>query len=159
MTVLSDTWCTPRELAEVLGQFDLDPASNARSHVRAWRSFALERGEDGLVGEWDRDDAVWINPPYSDVAPWVRRVAEHPGPWAMLVKLDPTTRWWAAAMATGCSWAPFRRRLAFEWMDDSKPRSQVANFPSALLWRRWVPPAALSSWIWPAVLPALRGDV
>lgn len=60
-------WYTPQEhierAREVLGDFDLDPATSelANEAVRAARIFTIE--DDGLTKEWG--GRVWMNPPYS----------------------------------------------------------------------------------------------
>lgn len=60
-------WYTPASILDaardVLGAFDLDPASNAeaQSSVQATRYFTKE--DDGLRHEWP--GRVWLNPPYA----------------------------------------------------------------------------------------------
>jgi hypothetical protein len=60
-------WFTPSEYIElartVLGEIDLDPASNAKAQevVRAKRYFTRE--DSGLNKEWT--GRVWLNPPYA----------------------------------------------------------------------------------------------
>lgn len=139
----SDDWCTSAELAGVLGTFDLDPCGNARSHIRSLHRYGLDLDLDGLVEPWS--GSVFCNPPYSDVRPWADRLKAHPGPWAALVKLDPTTKWWRegffGAPAHRPTWAAFSRRIKFERPD--KP-PLTANFPSALIWNNgWTPPDEL----------------
>lgn len=140
----SDEWCTSKEDADALGEFDLDPCSNSRSHIRARHTYDLRaRGEDGLKRPWS--GSLFWNGPYSNVLPWSERLAEYTWPWVALVKLDPTTRWWSTLMS-GCSdWAPFNARRKFERPD--KPRI-TANFPSALVWSRWKPTAAIKPLLW-----------
>src|SRR6266566_9519064 len=64
----SDEWFTPPNVLavarDVLGQFDLDPAScpEAQRNVQAVRYFSI--ADDGLKHEWR--GRVWMNPPYSD---------------------------------------------------------------------------------------------
>jgi hypothetical protein len=140
----TDGWCTPAWLAEVLGPFDLDPCSNARSHIRACERRARERGEDGLAERWGRR-VVFVNPPYSSVLPWASKLADHDGPWVALLKLDPTTRWWATLMSAAPTVAPFRGRIKFE---SGVGRDMTANFPSVLVWSAWRPPAALIPHLW-----------
>lgn len=138
----SDAQCTPRDLAIELGEFDCDPCSNPRSHVRARVSYQLERGEDGLALPWT--GAVWCNPPYSDPLPWSERLRAHRAPWCALVKLDPTTEWWRQLMVACDAWAPFRDRLRYE-----RPGNcGVANFPSALIWCAWTPPERVRARLW-----------
>lgn len=42
------SYCTPKYVADALGPLDLDPFSNARSHVRATLACWLERGDNGF---------------------------------------------------------------------------------------------------------------
>ena len=63
-------WYTPPEWIElarnVMGAFDLDPASSemAQRRIRAGKYFAID--DDGLNQEWS--GRVWLNPPYSQPA-------------------------------------------------------------------------------------------
>jgi DNA N-6-adenine-methyltransferase (Dam) len=139
---LSDKWCTPAWVADALGPFDLDPCSNLRSKIISGQTYQLERGEDGLALPWT--GSVYCNPPYSAVTPWARKLAAHDAPWCALVKLDPSTKWWAILMASGARHAGFRSRLKFE----QPGKSLTANFASALVWRNWTPPAALAEELW-----------
>lgn len=88
----SDSYITPRELTEPLGQFNLDPC---RFCFQPWQharhSYDLALGEDGLVLPWF--GRVWLNGPYSDLTPWMRRLARY-GRGTALVNVCPTTRWW-----------------------------------------------------------------
>ncbi len=136
----TDNWNTPAWLAEALGPFDLDPCSNASSHVLTERSCALP--DDGLALDW-RNRSVYLNWPYSNPLPWARKVAAHVGPWCVLAKLDPSTRWWAALMEACPTVAPFRKRIKFEG-----DKAMTANFPSVLVWSAWRPPAALVPHLW-----------
>lgn len=143
----SDEWCTNAELARLLGPFDLDPCSNERSHiqaaVRCWIGGPADLG-DGLALDWERR-STFCNPPYSDVMPWARKLAAHDGPWCALLKLDPSTKWWAELMRAMPTVAPFRKRLKFERPD--KP-PLTANFPSVLVYSAWRPSAELAARLW-----------
>lgn len=144
----SDSWCTPRWLADALGPFDLDPCSNERSHIQAALScMGLGDPDDGLLVPWR--GSVFCNPPYSDVGPWAVKLAAHDGPWVALVKLDPSTRWWATIMMATPTIAPFRKRIKFEG-----DRAMTANFPSVLIYSAWRPSAALRPHLW---LPTYGG--
>lgn len=138
----TDEWCTPKWLADILGPFDLDPCSNQGSHIQAGRCFnSLDH--DGLMEPWPQWASIFCNPPYSNVSPWAARLAAHPGKWTALVKLDPTTRWWATLMGSKPNIAPFRRRLRFEGTN-----TMTANFASVLVYKRWTPPEALREHLW-----------
>ena len=71
----SDDYLTPRWVFDTLGlTFDLDVASPPwETHVPAKRKFT--KADDGLGQPWE--GRVWMNPPYSDVTPWVRRFIGH----------------------------------------------------------------------------------
>ncbi len=138
---MSDCWNTPRWLADALGPFALDPSSNPTSHVKAERTYQVEHNEDGLILPWV--GSVFLNPPYSKPLPWCLRLRDHDGPWCALVKLDPTTKSWAALMEASPTVAPFRKRLKFEG-----EQSMTANFPSALVYSAWRPSAALVPHLW-----------
>jgi hypothetical protein len=77
-----DGWATPKWLLEVMfprgGYFDPCPLD----------------GSHGLEIDWPQDRVVFINPPFSDPLPWVRRAVEHRGEVVLLLPIDPTTKWW-----------------------------------------------------------------
>lgn len=110
-----DQWCTPLWIARAVGAWDLDPCSNDRSHITARRAFRLDRGQDGLslARYVKRSSRVWVNPPYSDVTPWVLGYGHTR--FCFLVKFDPSTRWCRELIArTTLILFPRRRRVAFE---------------------------------------------
>lgn len=63
-----DEWCTPadviEDVREVLGQIQLDPASNefAQKRVKAKRYYTI--ADDGLTKQW-KAKTLFMNPPYS----------------------------------------------------------------------------------------------
>jgi hypothetical protein len=71
----TDIVLTPPDLFEVLAiDFDLDVAAAVDGDfVPASRRLTIV--EDGLVSPWQ--GRVWMNPPYSEPAPWVRRFIDH----------------------------------------------------------------------------------
>jgi hypothetical protein len=137
--VSTDEWCTPKWLADALGPFDVDPCSNATSHIQATTKLTI--ADDGLRSPWN--GSAFVNGPYSNPLPWCLRLAEHMGPWCALWKLDPTTKWWGALMQANPTVAPFRKRLKFEG-----EQSMTANFPSVLVWNRWKPSRELAAHLW-----------
>lgn len=69
-----DTWLTPRWILDRLGAFDMDPcAADAQPQWVAPASF--RKNEDGLVQPWR--GRVFMNPPFSNTAPWLRKHSEH----------------------------------------------------------------------------------
>lgn len=145
-TLTSCDWCTPEWLCTLLGVFGLDPCSNARTHVQARLYCRLDavdaRLRDGLTLDWD-ERSVFCNPPFSSVQPWATKLANHDAPWCALVKLDPSTRWFATLMSANPTVAPFKKRLKFEG-----DKAMTANFPCALVYKRWAPSDELAQHLW-----------
>jgi hypothetical protein len=134
-----DTWCTPKWITDAIGDFDLDPCANERSHVRAAREFRFdERGEDGLcmASKVDATDRVFINPPYSDVTPWIDAYAHTR--FCFLLKFDPSTEWFALLMThTKLVLFPRGTRVQFEAPEGVPADKAKANqFPHALFYAR-----------------------
>ena len=91
---MSDDWDTPKWLLELIfdGQEYYDPCPR--------------KGTGGLDAIWPERKPVFINPPFSDPLPWVRKAAAHDGEVVMLLPLDPTTKWWTYSKwfrRIGCS--------------------------------------------------------
>lgn len=130
-----DTWCTPREIADVLGTFGLDPCSNERSHISSVRRFLLERDEDGLklAAGVPATERVFINPPYSDVPPWV--AAYKHTRFCFLLKFDTSTKWFAELIAaTELVLFPKGTRIEFEAPPGVESSSN--QFPHGLFFAR-----------------------
>lgn len=88
----SDDYYTPAWVFERMGlTFDLDVASppGGIPWIPTRRYFTM--ADDGLAQSWE--GRVWMNPPYSDSSPWVRRFLSHRNG----VCLVPHSRsaWWA----------------------------------------------------------------
>ncbi len=84
-----DHWCTPRHVAFLIGKVDTDPCSNEHSMINAAQSYRAE--DDGLSKSWT--GRLYVNPPYSDPAPWVNRWIIHSGPKALLTEASVGTSW------------------------------------------------------------------
>ncbi len=144
-----DSWCTPKWLAELIGEVKLDPSSNYRSVIRAKWHCDLASGDDGLWGETGRGmfvceggsrvtsvgavDPVFINPPYSrgQVLRWVKHYRHTR--FIFLLRWDPSTEWFAE-LYPHCThvWFP-DRRINFEPPPGVKSSSNP--FPHALYLR------------------------
>jgi phage N-6-adenine-methyltransferase len=76
-----DEWLTPPWIIELLGPFDLDPCAPVR---RPWSTAAVHYTieDNGLWREWQ--GLVWLNPPYSNLLPFLRRMVEHDNGIALL---------------------------------------------------------------------------
>lgn len=93
----TDEWLTPPHLLQAFRDvghvFDLDPCYPVEgipwAHLAPERTFTRET--DGLHEDWL--GSVWLNPPYSEVEPWMERLAKH-GAGVALVFARCETRWW-----------------------------------------------------------------
>ncbi len=99
-------WFTPTEILdaarEVLGQIDLDPASDdvAQDQVMAARYFTAE--DNGLEREWN--GRIWLNPPYAQplIAQFISKLIEERNAdrvtaVIMLTNNSTDTVWWHEA--------------------------------------------------------------
>lgn len=84
-------------------------------------------GTGGLEAEWPTDIPIFLNPPYSDPGPWLRKLSEHNGPAVALVRADPSVLWWQ--YSEGFRVTFIGQRIRFGNNDDS------ASFPVAV-WRK-----------------------
>lgn len=68
----SDEWSTPKDLYEELDKefnFTLDPCST-NDNCKCLKHFTIE--DDGLTKNWG-GERVFCNPPYSNIAEWVKK--------------------------------------------------------------------------------------
>lgn len=124
---LTDEWLTPPAILRALGEFDLDPCSPmSRPWPTALRHLTL--ADDGLDRPWQ--GRVWLNPPYSEVGPWVARMARH-GRGTALVFARTETDWWQRFVWSSASCVLFLSgRVSFYRADGTPAGSPGA--PSAL---------------------------
>lgn len=106
----NNEWYTPGEFVEaareVLGGFDLDPASSkiANRTVKASRYFTAE--DDGLKQDWPRG-RIWMNPPYAQplMGQFASRFAAEirSGSTGIVLVNNATETGWFQEMAAECS--------------------------------------------------------
>lgn len=101
----TDVWLTPQRILDDLGPFDLDPC--AAPEPRPWPTAAnhITLPSDGLRAPWS--GRIWLNPPYSTIGPWMRRLAAHPDGGTALVFARTETRWFAESVWGGAHAARF----------------------------------------------------
>jgi hypothetical protein len=89
MTSFTTNGLPPPHLVQALGEFDLDPcASHLCPNKLATRTFGPR--ENGLKQEWS--GRVWLNPPFSNMQPFVRKMMEH-GHGTLLCLIAGQTLW------------------------------------------------------------------
>lgn len=100
---MADDWATPLWLQAVFRDwFDPCPLGGLALKV------------DGLAMPWRRK--TYVNPPYSDPLPWcLKAVEEHRkgNTIVMLVKHDPTTKWYRTLIDAGAHVLYFGERLRY----------------------------------------------
>ncbi len=107
----SDVWFTPPNIFEALGiTFDLDPCAppGGVSWIPAERHYS--EMDDGLTQPWE--GRVWLNPPYSNPQPWVKRLSIH-GDGVALLPADTTTSLWHDHIIRSDALCFIRGRLHF----------------------------------------------
>jgi phage N-6-adenine-methyltransferase len=125
---VTDVWATPQWLFDALDKefgFTLDPCSDVEN-AKCEEFFTIE--ENGLLRDW-KTHTVFMNPPYSEVATWMRKAYGAAQEGATVVCLVPArtdTAWWHE-YAMKSEIRLIRGRLKFGDADNSAP------FPSAIV--------------------------
>lgn len=105
-----DTWRTPPEVFAALhAEFDFKLDVAASEH-NALVDYYITEGEDCLSTDWldaegsgDRGWYAWLNPPYSNIRPFVARASEMATRGVgtvMLVMMDQSVGWYLDAIKT-----------------------------------------------------------
>lgn len=125
---IGDEWGSPEWLIDmarsVMGDIDLDPASNQRSQgiVKARRHFTIRA--DGLSRTWG--GRVWLNPPYSKVMPWAEKLRSSSlvTDAVVIVNSGTETAWYHLLMEHCQAMCLPTKRVAFLDLDN-KPASMT----------------------------------
>jgi len=126
-----DSWVTPQWILDMFPTaFDPCP------YNPDWQ----ESDYDGLVDEWPEEGVIFINPPYSNVNPWIDRALGHKFMCNMLgtnitivllLKHDSSTKWFAKLQEAGARMLMFHGRLEFKNFDQTK--EMRCSYPSILM--------------------------
>ena len=113
-----DCWFTPRSILDRLGSFDLDPAN---SMPEKFPTAAKHYGpsEDGLRQIWI--GRVWLNPPFSNARPWIRKLIEH-GNGIALVFCRSDAVWFLDAVQAATVCLLVKGRIEFQRTDGKSSR-------------------------------------
>ena len=134
----SDDWATPidvfNRISERYGPFDLDACCRDAT-AKATRYFTKD--DDGLAHPWR--GRVWVNPPYSDPAPWIQKAIleveqGHSERVVMLLPASIDTGWYHSFVLPYADVVPVRGRIRFiGWkgtpIGSPKAGSVIAIFP------------------------------
>ena len=132
-----DSWCTPFDLwAEIQTKYLMrieafDPCPNLdRILPGTFPTYNPQPGSlfmDGLKMSWD--PFTFVNPPFSDIAPWVSHASKQRGSVVMLLPVRSDQPWWH-------EYAPkalivfIRGRV--NYIDPARDKTTGASFPSCL---------------------------
>lgn len=134
----SDEWGTPvdvfRRISVAYGPFALDACCRPET---AKADHFYTREDDGLAQPWH--GRVWVNPPYSDPAPWIRKAVEevrngHSDRVVMLLPAAIDTEWYHTLVVPHADVVPVRGRIRFiGWqgaaVGSPKAGNVIAIFP------------------------------
>lgn len=122
--------------------FTVDVAASARNR-KLERYYTIE--DNGLLQSW-AEERVWCNPPYSDIAPWVRKAWLEPD--ALVVMLLPANRteqgWWQEYVEPhrdkkgsrlSCEFLPGRLRFVAHDRETVGPNERPPFGCALLVWR------------------------
>lgn len=83
-TRTSDDYWTPKWVFDALGlEFDLDVACPPEGPPHTPASAFYTQETDGLASPWW--GTVWMNPPFSNMSPWVHKFIEHQNGIALVI--------------------------------------------------------------------------
>lgn len=76
---------------ETFGALDWDLACTS-TNKKAPNGFFHDKGQDALAEDWYRlSGNLWLNPPYGDIAPWVKKAATNRSRHATIFALLPAS--------------------------------------------------------------------
>lgn len=128
--MISDTWLTPPEIIDELGEFDLDPCTPESMPWETAKSRYTEK-DDGLVQPWK--GRVWLNPPYNrETVKWLNKLWEH-GDGIALIFARTETAWFFETVWNAADGILFLEgRLHFHHPDGTRAKAN-AGAPSCLV--------------------------
>jgi len=144
-TAERDYWQTPVEIFNALDAefgFYLDAAA---SQSNTLCGHYLTELDNALNCEWVSYGPVWVNPPYSDITPWVRKADEQcrrqGQPVVMLVPADISTGWFSLAMESVDEVRLFTGgRVQFLSVSRTGKRQSNPKGSLFLIWRPYIRP-------------------
>lgn len=126
----TDVWLTPPSLITSLGEFDLDPCCPDNLPWKtAKKIYSLDNGEDGLILHWM--GRVWLNPPYSNWGPFLKKLKDHKNGIALIFARTETQAFFDHVWNGADAILFLKRRVKFVKADLSGGGSSTA--PSVLI--------------------------
>jgi hypothetical protein len=113
-----DEWYTPLSIIQSLGEFDLDPACGPMCPNKTAKN---KFESNGLGFPWY--GRVWLNPPFSDARPWIRRLMNH-GNGIALVFSRVDAKWFQDAVREAGCFFMMHGRIGF-----LRPDGRISRCP------------------------------
>ncbi|WP_142501317.1 phage N-6-adenine-methyltransferase [Klebsiella sp. 2680] len=140
-----DRWQTPIEIFNALDiefGFYLDAAA---SESNALCSRYITELDNAMNREWTSYGAIFCNPPYSDIAPWIDKAAEQCRkqcqPVVMLLPADISTGWFSAALQTADELRMIiGGRIQFVPVSEDGKRKSNPKGSVLFIWRPFIKP-------------------
>lgn len=123
----TDTWLTPPEIVQALGNFDLDPCCPPNM---PWHNAPREYTEHGYAMRWT--GRVWLNPPYSDASVWMELMSRHDCGTAILFARTETKMFFDWVWPKASAMLFIQGRLHFYRPDGTRAKGNAGG-PSVLI--------------------------
>lgn len=156
-----DSWQTPLWLFDALDiefGFWLDVAASAENALCA---HYLSEANDALTHNWSSYGAIWCNPPYSKILPWVEKASEQCRQQrqavVMLVPEDMSVGWFSKALETADEVRVITDgRINFNNPATGKEQKGNSKGSMLLIWRPFISPRRLITTVKKSALQALN---
>jgi len=142
-------YSTPQELIDAierrLGPFQFDLAASYLN-TKAPRFISLDKEEDSLKVDWPIGELCWLNPPFADIEPWVKKcriTSELGSKIVMLAPASVGSNWFAEEVWGHAGVVALRPRITFEGCKDPYPKDCML-----LLWGIGWPSFGFGLWKW-----------
>ena len=127
-----DEWTTPPDLwLEILEKYfplDVDVFDPCPNTNRLLLGAKSDFGKDGLQIPWG--DYAFVNPPFSDIAPWIKKAATLHTETVMLLPVRSDQPWWHENVQRG---AIVFIRGRVNYVSPAPGKTAGASFPSCLV--------------------------
>lgn len=128
---------------QAFGPIDFDLAADENNHQA---ETYFDEADDSLTAPWPLEGNLWLNPPYSKIAPWAKRCADWYGTGKifLLVPASVGSEWYANHVENKAWSIRFLRpRLTFVGHKHPYPKDLMLAIYNPYSEERWV-----GSWRW-----------
>lgn len=139
---IKDHWQTPVSLFETLSmEFDFN-CDAAASKDNSLCDYYIDEQSDALADHRDWGAKTWVNPPYSNIRPWIEKAIDQHRQGktiVMLVPADTSVKWFKLAFES-CNEVRFiSGRISFINAETKKPVNGNNKGSVLFIWRAYAP--------------------